>query len=478
MVGALTVACALVACGSRSPAAPSNPLTTELSYLPANSPLVMMLATDPSSGAVKNANALLGKFEVAGFLESALKQKLQQEGINYDTDIRPLLGNPVVLGTSQPTLSGSNPPFIAAWVTKDAGALTALVNKKDAGARKVGTHDGATIYSFRTGALAIDGATAVIADTPAKVDAALDRHADNTGMTQSVYSQEVAGLPKTPLFEVFGDLKETLSTPQAASARRVPWVAALDGYAVAFSAGSSGLELDYRLDTTGQALTAAQLPIAAGSTPPGLITSGAGSLGLRDPAQLISFVESAEQAANPTGLASFLKGVAAIRAKTGVDVNSLLSQLSGDLVSTSQGHTDLVRAAVSSPTAVSQMFAKLQSHLRSLSPKLSATSIGAGFYALKEGSKTYNVGVVGNQIVAGNATPAALRQFAAEPVAPAAGAHGALAFRVSLQQALHLTGNLVHAPEATLILSQLGDVTGWLSASPGALTGSATLSIK
>ena len=42
------------------------------------------------------------------------------------------------------------------------------------------------------------------------------------------------------------------------------------------------------------------------------------------------------------GLASFLKAVAAIRAKTGVDVNSLLGQLSGDLVSTSQGAFKLV----------------------------------------------------------------------------------------------------------------------------------------
>ena len=471
----------LAACGSSSSssAAAGSPLTTALSYLPANSPLVMTLATDPSSGAVKNANALLAKFQLAGFLESALKEKLELEGINYDTDIRPLLGNPVVLGTSDPTLSGSNPPFVAAWVTKDAGALSALVQKKGAGAQKIGTHDGSTIYKFSSGVLAVDGPTAVIADTSSQLDAALDRHADNTGMTQSAYSRETAGLPSAPLFEVFGDLRETLSMPKEASARRIPWVAALDGYAVAFTAGSTGLQLDYRLDTAGQPVAPAQLPIAAGTSPPTLIANAAGSFGLRDPAQLIAFVESAEQATSPAAYARFLKAAASIRAKTGVDVNSLPSQLSGDLISASQGHTDLVRVGVSNPAAVSAAFAKLQAHVHSLSPKLSATPIGAGFYALKEGSsKTFDVGVVGNQIVAGNATPAALRQFAAEPTAPAAGAQGALAFRVSLQQALRLTGGLLHSPQATLVLSQLGDLTGWLAASPNAMTGSATLSIK
>ena len=43
---------------------------------------------------------------------------------------------------------------------------------------------------------------------------------------------------------------------------------------------------------------------------------------------------------------------------------------------------------------------------------------------------------------------------------------------------LHLV--LKHPPSATeqLVLSQLGDITGWMAASPSALTGSATLAVK
>ena len=62
------------------------------------SPVVATIATDPNSAPVKNGSALLTKFQVASLLTLALKQELQKQGLNYDTDIKPLLGNPVVVG--------------------------------------------------------------------------------------------------------------------------------------------------------------------------------------------------------------------------------------------------------------------------------------------------------------------------------------------------------------------------------------------
>jgi hypothetical protein len=85
---------------------------------------------------------------------------------------------------------------------------------------------------------------------------------------------------------------------------------------------------------------------------------------------------------------------------------------------------------------------------------------------------------VGSEFVAGTASPAELRAFASAPAAAAPGAQGAAAFRIALSQLLALT--LPHAPSPMIqqVLRSLGDITGWTSASPTALTGSATLGVK
>ena len=75
-------------------------MATEVSYLPAGSPLVLSIATDPNGSAIHGVNALLGQFPFASLGIGALKQKLQQSGINYDGDVKPLFGNPVLISLS------------------------------------------------------------------------------------------------------------------------------------------------------------------------------------------------------------------------------------------------------------------------------------------------------------------------------------------------------------------------------------------
>ena len=139
-------------------------------------------------------DALPNKFGV--FIgEAALKSKLQQVGINYDGDVRPLLGNPIAIGATGQTLSGGSTSqhFLIAWIVKDSGKLTSLI-KKIHGIHSAGSHDGATIYeSGGTTALAVDGATALLGPSVAELDAALDRHAHGGGLTKSDYSHAFAG---------------------------------------------------------------------------------------------------------------------------------------------------------------------------------------------------------------------------------------------------------------------------------------------
>src|SRR5947209_85193 len=156
----------LAACGSSSSS--GGVRGSELSYFPANAPFVLSIQTDPNSSAVKDGQALIGRFPIATVGEAALMSKLQQQGINYQSDIRPLFGNPIMVGAAQAASYGSaTNNFLAAWVTKDAGKLSALVQKLHL--QSSGSHDGATLYSGSLGStFAVDGATAVLGGSAAR----------------------------------------------------------------------------------------------------------------------------------------------------------------------------------------------------------------------------------------------------------------------------------------------------------------------
>jgi Protein of unknown function (DUF3352) len=474
------VALVLAGCGSSSSPSRSGVRNTELSYLPAGSPFVMSIATDPNSSAVQQAQSLVGRFPIAAFGESALMSKLRQAGIDYQNDIRPLFGNPIVLAAGAPTLSGSAAGnFVVVWVTKDAGKLKALI-KKLPGVHAAGSRDGATFYqSGGATTLAIDGATAVLAPSASAVTGALDRHAHGGGISSANYSRAFSGLPQNALVQMFGNLTQVLSAPSAAKARRVPWVGAFRGYAAAVSASSSGLTFRYRLDTTGAPLTASQLPLATGTTTPSLAGTRPITVGIHDPAQMAAFIEGAEQASSPATYAAFVKRQAAVRARTGADLNSLLKLLTGDLIIASDTHTTMGRAAVSNSAAAAQTLSKLAAAPHTVFGKATrVTSLRGGFYAITEPRQTITIGVTGGQFVVGKATPAELRAFAAAPTTPAARAHGTVAFRVALTDLLHLALRQTTPPVVQTILNSLGDITGWAAASPSGISGSATLALK
>jgi hypothetical protein len=254
-------------------------------------------------------------------------------------------------------------------MTKDAGKLSALI-KKIPGLHRAGSHDGASLY--RAGGaitLAVDGATIVIGGSPSGVDSALDRHASGGGISSSQYAQAVTGLPQNSLIEAFGNLAGLLAAPGAAKARRVPWVAALRGYAFSVSANSSGLTFKYRLDTTGQSLTPAQLPLATSTGAPTLAGTLPITVGVQDPAQIVAFAESVEQQTSPSGYAKFLRRQAAVRARTGVDLKSLLKLATGSLIIASNTHTTMGRLGVSNPGAAASTLSKLMTQPRSVFAK-------------------------------------------------------------------------------------------------------------
>jgi hypothetical protein len=478
LILAIVAATVLVAgCGSsKSLSAPPSPVATALSYIPANSPFVLTAATTSNPG----GQALVNRVPNLALAETALFAKLRQVGIDYNADVRPLFGNPIAGGLELQGASGKPNQFIAAWVTKDASKLNALIKKLQPGLQQTGTRDGATVYSLGGLALATDDATVVFASTPADLNAALDRHAHGGGITPDDYSKAFTGLAQNGRLQVFGSLTQVLSMPSAAKAKSVPWVAALRGYAASISESSAGLTFQYRLDTTGRSLSESDLPIASGSTAPNFAGAAPIVAAVRNPAQIFTFAENAERVTNPAQYQRFIKRQAAVRSKTGVDLTSLIKLATGDLIVDSDTHTTIGRVQVSDPATAKTTIAQLAAHPTAISrTPPTIKRMPGGFYAIKSPhSKAVTVGVVGNQLVAGQATPAQLRSFAVAPPAPATGAQGAVAFKIALADVIRLASKRPLTGIGATVIKMLGDLTGWAAASPSQLTGNATLTVK
>ncbi len=185
---------------------------------------MITLATKPSASAKAEEQQLRAKLPQLTFAQGALMSKLQQVGINFNQDIKPLYANPIVFGDDSTSLTAFQDHFLIVWVTNDAGKLNALI-KKAGHLQSAGSHDGAKLYTTAGGgALAVTGPTILFAKTTSDLTGALDRHAGGSGITESQYSSAVSGLPQDAAVHLYGNLAAVLSTPQAAQARRVPWV--------------------------------------------------------------------------------------------------------------------------------------------------------------------------------------------------------------------------------------------------------------
>jgi hypothetical protein len=483
----LIAALALAGCGSSS-SSPGNARDIELTYFPSGTPFVLVMATDPNGKPMRDANDFLAKFPLAKLGLAAAQSSLAKDGVDYERDIKPLLGNPVALGTTQVATfgSGAGSSFLLAFVAKDAGKLAQLTHRSPAPTSE-GSYDGAKLYRGGTYAMAINGSTVVLATTIDEVKAALDRHAHGGGISSHDYTQAVSSLPSGTLIQMYGNLAGALSTPKAAKARLIPWVAAIRSYAATLSITGGGVSASFRVNTSGSSLSADQLPLASGSTPPSVAGLAPVAVGIRDVAHLIAFAQAAAQASSPNSYAAFLKRQAAVKGKTGVDfTHDVFPQLSGSAEVDYGSSGVLVRADVADPAAAARTLAKLGTSAgQILRVPRPVTRTSAGFYAFRDGRKTISYGLAGGKFVAGTASVAQLQAFATQAVTPVGGAQGPAAFRISVGPLVslvlasrHIGGFNPLNPEIQSLLSTFGDISGWAANDASGLSGVFSVPVK
>ncbi len=444
---ACLLAAALPGCGGDDESA--GPLAAGLAYLPADSPFALALDTDLEGDQYKALDSIIGKFPLG---DKTVRELLADElaapgsGVDFESDVEPILGNPVVVGASDVasfTGDTGGDDFVAALQADDQDALDALVDKTKA--EQTGEAGGATKYEDGGTLFAVKDDTVVLAGDEQLLDQALERAEGDEGLSEDDFNAALDGLPDEALARVYGNLQELVaSDPETEAARKVKWVDALRTLGLTASASDDGVRMEFNVRTDSEGLTDEDLPMAAGNeSPPVISRPGEIGFGLRDPSQVINFAEAAGQSIDPSGYGDYEQAKQTLDSRLEIDIDEdLIGQLTGDMsASVSLDGKFGVRASPKDARAFEQTLAKLARVLPDFAQGagLGAVQIerpggGDPFYALVQPDGDRVVfGVVDGVFVLANDARRAAELAEAEPET-VDGAEGAFVLSADAQE--------------------------------------------
>ncbi|MET0615714.1 MAG: DUF3352 domain-containing protein [Thermoleophilaceae bacterium] len=468
-------------------------LGSALSVLPKDASVAVAIDTNVDGDQYKALNKLLEKFPFSGQIKSSLLQQLEQSagGVNFNDDIKPVLGNPIVVGATTATSND----VVAAMKAKDKGKLDDLVSK--AKAQKIGEASGATLYKDGDSVFAVKDDLIVFANDEAQLKSALARADGDDHLDEQTFNDSLSGLPDPALARVYVDVEALLKRdPSARDARRVKWIAALRQVGATVTAKDNALDIDFRARTEGD-LSEEDLPIASGDkAPPVIKRRGEVGLGIRDLAHIVHFAENAGQSIDPSGFGDYERAKKTIDKQLGVSLDDdLIAQLTGNVSATVALDGGFgVRAELKDPQAFEKTLARVADVLPSFAKGagfgtvgLSKPKAGQKFYALAQPDGDAVIfGVVNGVLVVANDAKRAAAVAAAEPV-DVPGASGSVTLSADAEQ---LVNRILIQYGPTLGLGDLGslgvgmfarplgDLDGWMSASPDELRGKLTLAVE
>ena len=473
-------------------------LDSALAYLPKDTPFAVALDTDVGGDQYQALGTLLDKFPFGDQIKGSLVQQLERSsgGLSFEDDIKPVLGNPVVVGAANAeAITADSNAFIVAGKAKDKGALDDLIDKLKPS--KVGEASGATLYSEGDSFTAVEGDEVVFANDESELKRALERADGDEHFDEDMFNKAFDGLPESALVRVYTDLEELLkSDPGTVDARKVKWIGALRTLGVTAIAKDDAIDVDFRARTEGD-LSDEDLPIAPGDeAPPVIKRDGEIGVGIRDLAHIVRFGENAGQAIDPAGFGDYQRAKQTIDKQLGVSLDDdLIGQLTGNLsASIALDGGFGVRAELKDPQAFERTLAKVADVLPSFAQgagfgrvTLTKPSGSERFYVLSraDGGRVFFGVVDGVLVVASDARrasamataePAAVQGASGSVVVGADGERLAAAFLQEFGSALNIPD--LGALGTGLLTRPLGDLNGSVSASPDELRGKLTLAVE
>jgi len=474
-----------------------SPLDSALAYLPKDTTFAVAVDTDVNGDQYSALGDLLRKFPFSDQIKGSLLQQFEQGsgGVAFNDDVKPVLGNPLVAGATDPkAVTGNSNAFIVALQVKDKGALGDLIDKTKA--KKTGEASGATLYSESGTVFAVDDDMVVFANDESQLKSALERAGGDDHFDEASFNKALKGLPDSALARVYADVEALLKNdPGSADARRIRWIAALRQLGLTVSATKDGIDVDFRVRTEGD-LTDADLPIASGDeAPPVIKREGEIGLGIRDLAHIVHFGENAGQAVDPSGFGNYEQAKKTIDKQLGVSLDDdLIGQLTGNVsASVAIGGGFGVRAELKDPREFERTLTKVADVLPSFAQGagfgrvfLSTPRGGRDFYVLtQKGGGKVVFGVVDDVLVVASDVGRAAALANEEPT-DVPGASGSVALSADAEQLVNTLLrqygaafglNDVGALGTGLFTRPLGDLNGHMSASPDELRGKLSLAI-
>jgi Protein of unknown function (DUF3352) len=465
-------------------------LDNALGYVPADSPFVVTFSTDIEGEQAKSIQKIVERFPFSGQVQEQLEQGISQAGLDFEKDVKPALGNEFVvaaLDAESFTSDDTDARVVGAIQAKDKEALERLLEKSET--REIGEKDGAKLYSTsEDDVVAVEDDTFLVANSREDIEAAIERHDGDDKMTQGRLDQAVEGLPEDPLIRAFFNVKQLLDTdPDTADARKVEYVSALRDFGLTASFADDAINVDFRLGTEGDGLEETDLPFAAGDeSPPVIEADGEIGFGLRDPAHIFRFGETAGQAIDPAGFGQYEAGKRTIERQLDVSIeDDVLAQLTGDVSATASIDGKFgARSALTDAPAFRRTLDRIAREL----PSIGGGALGSvtpprgegGLYSLttQDGMRIL-FGVAEESFVVAND---ARKARSLSSTAEVEGAEGAVAMSADAQEvattALRSFGGasgLGGALGGSLFTSPLGQLTGSMKSDTDAVTGNVRL---
>jgi hypothetical protein len=490
---------AIAGCGDGGGGDASSPLDEALRYLPADAPFAVAIDTDTEGDQYQAAGDIADRFGAGNQLVEQIEEVLDA-GPGEIEKFEAALGNEFVVGSTDVEAfvnqsSDEDESFVGAIQTADPATLDDLLEQENA--KEDGESNGATIYKDDDGDdFAVKDDVLIVAGNRQELDKALATREGDDSLTEEDFNSGTEGVPADALLRVYLDVEELLQVdPDAKTALRSKWVDSLTTAGIALTVQSDEVAIDFNLNTDGESLTEADLPIAAGGESPQVLDrDGEIALALRDPGQIVAFAQATAKAIDPEGFSGFEVGKKQIERQLGVDLEQdFFGQMEDGLAISSNVRNGKfgARAELSDPEAFEQTLEEMSEVLPNVIEGIVGEKVG--FAKPKAGEDFYAVATAdGDQIVYGvvdgvfvlSNAPAIAGSLAADDTRAVPGAEGSVVMSVDAE----LLGDLligqipgglgiVDRLKAEIGTRPLDELTGSLESSTEALSGSFKLTL-
>ncbi|MFL5896467.1 MAG: hypothetical protein ACJ76Z_15300 [Thermoleophilaceae bacterium] len=493
---AAVVVAVLVVALHRSGTPPtSGALADALGYMPKDAAVVAVVQTDPHGRQLRSAGKLLGQFPGgAGALGVQVLNALRARVPALPSDLRPLLGRPLVVGLARPppNLAAVRADFVVAiHVDHPTRVKQILVRQPNLLPR--GKTAGRRVFEDRFGArfaAAVDGHAFVAAGSRPAIDGALTVRRSAARLSERDFDDRLLGLPEDAGVRVAADAQALLATSRALRPTlAVPWMASLRRVAATAAADGRGVEMRFRADTDRSAITDAELPLAPRSaTLPLIGHPDELAIGLEQPRRTLDFAAAIARRLAPARAARVDALLRSRGIALGRDVGARLGSTASIAIDP-LGGSWAARIALRDPAGMRALLQEIADGLPDIAAAagvsgvgVAAPAAGSSFYALaRPGGSTVVFGVVGSSLVVANRARRAAG-LSREPSHIAPAAPGSLAVdadaRVLAARYLARTLSGLAGLGAPFAVRALGHLAGSVAADRAGIHGRFRLAIR